>query len=290
MEKANRTSGCWPTTKNIYRAVIHLKDPRYKRYFENAEKQFKTLGLNKGASGQSAYMPVDNVSNQSLMGSFNTFISVHAPEAVSAARQGRVDDQNIGAYLLGRDPTGGRLASMFQAAMVEWVGAHTGARISPDVLAWALDRDLFDPSLRSMEVRLLINKRQLDELKRVLDEIINAGRRGQAESEEFFTALQAVTAVVSRTPDQIKMARSMSQTGLVPEFIEGLPYKSRIMGLTNELWAAWGYDAQGAFLEEMESKSRTYQSIHDSPELWIEVNKGDDPDSHVFPISLALLP
>ena len=49
-------------------------------------------------------------------------------------------------------------------------------------------------------------------------------------------------------------------------------------------------DEQDEFLSELEAKIKAYQAIHDSPEGWIGLNKGDDPDDHVYPISLELLP
>ena len=149
---------------------------------------------------------------------------------------------------------------------------------------------LLDPAVQSMEVRLLINKRQLDSLTVVLNDVMAAGRRGQIGGEDFFSALQATAATAAREPDQIRNAKTMAQTGLIPEFLQGLPYTSRLMDMTNELWASWGVDEQDEFLNDLEAKVDSYRAIHDRPEAWIALNQGDDPDDHVHPVSLELLP
>lgn len=179
---------------------------------------------------------------------------------------------------------------VFKAALVEWIGSQSGAQAPRDIVAWAVDKDLLEPAIQSMEVRLLINKRQLDSLKTVLDEVMTAGRRGQIGGEDFFSALQATAATAARNPDQIKNAKSMAATGLVPEFLVGLPYKSRLMAMSNDLWDSWSVDEQDEFLAELEAKIMAYKAIHDEPDGWIGLNKADDPDDHVYPISLDLLP
>ncbi|WP_035237110.1 VWA domain-containing protein [Desulfobacter vibrioformis] len=179
---------------------------------------------------------------------------------------------------------------MVKAAMVEWVGKQTGAKAPRDIVAWATDKDLLTPEIQSMEVRLLINKRQLDALNTILKEIMAAGRRGQIGGEDFFTALQATSAAASRDPNLIKNAKTMADTGLVPEFLSGLPYQSRLMSMNNDLWMSWSVDEQDEFLNELDAKIQAYRSIHDRPQGWVALNPADDPDEHVYPVSLELLP
>jgi hypothetical protein len=95
---------------------------------------------------------------------------------------------------------------------------------------------------------------------------------------------------MARDPNQIRNAKTMADTGLVPEFLVGLPYKSRVMVMDNQIWASWSVDEQDEFLNEVDAKIQAYTAIHDNPQGWIELNKGDDPDEHVYPISLELLP
>ncbi len=189
------------------------------------------------------------------------------------------------------EPTAKDLAfQMVKAAMVEWVGKQSGAKAPRDIVAWATDKDLIVPDIQAMEVRLLINKRQLDSLNTILKEVMAAGRRGQIGGEDFFSALQATSAAASRDPNLIKNAKIMADTGLIPEFLAGLPYKSSLMSMNNDLWMSWSVDEQDEFLNELEAKIQAYQSIHDRPEGWVALTPEDDPDEHVYPVSLELLP
>ena len=60
--------------------------------------------------------------------------------------------------------------------------------------------------------------------------------------------------------------------------------------MNNDLWMSWSVDEQDEFLNELEAKIQAYQSIHDRPEGWVALSQEDDPDEHVYPVSLELLP
>jgi hypothetical protein len=177
-----------------------------------------------------------------------------------------------------------------KAAFVQWIGSQTGAQAPRDIVAWVTDKDLLTPDVQSLEVRLLVNKRQLDSLRETLKTILAAGRKGQISGEDFFSSLQAVSATTARDPDMIKRAKSLSQSGLVPEFLAGLPYKSRIMDMSSELWSSWSVDEQDLFLADLEARIKAYETIHDAPEGWVQLNKSDDPSEYVYPVTLELLP
>jgi len=176
------------------------------------------------------------------------------------------------------------------AAFVQWIGSQAGAQAPRDVVAWVMDKDLLATDIQALEVRLLINKRQLDSLRETLTTILKAGRTGQISGDDFFSSLQAAAASTARDPDMIKRANSLAQTGLIPEFLQGLPYSSRIMDMNNELWASWSVDAQDMFLADLEARIMAYETIHDAPEGWVQLNKSDDPGDYVYPIPLDLLP
>jgi uncharacterized protein YgiM (DUF1202 family)/uncharacterized protein YciI len=184
----------------------------------------------------------------------------------------------------------GKTDAAIKAAFVQWIGSQAGAQAPRDVVAWVTDKDLLATDIQSLEVRLLINKQQLDSLRETLKTILAAGRKGQISGEDFFSSLQAAAATTARDPEMIKRAKSLAQSGLVPEFLVGLPYRSRIMDMTNELWGSWSVDEQDMFLADLEARIMAYETIHDGPEGWVQLNKSDDPSDYVYPISLELLP
>ncbi len=291
----------------VYLFAVHIKNPKAKaEYNELGEVQFKQLSKNKGTP-QSAYW---DVTSDDLEGFTNISLAVAGTivDALQEAMQGYVAGQQAAAAMAapaatpapapapiapppaGMEDVQATSQQVVRAALVEWIGSTTDAQPPKDIVAWATDKDLMNPAIQAMDVRLLINKRQLDSLKTVLDGVMAAGLRGQIGGEDFFDALQATAATAARDPEQIKNAQQMADTGLVPEFLDGLPYKSRLMDMSNELWASWSIDEQDEFLNQLDARIKTYQHIYDNPDGWIELNKGDDPGDYVYPISLDLLP
>ena len=153
-----------------------------------------------------------------------------------------------------------------------------------------MDKDLSESTRQSLEVRLLLTKAQLDSVSTLLKEVIKAGETNVVSGEDFFTSLQAASAVVARDPDKIENATDIAGLGLVPDFLSNLPYKSRLMEMNSEVWESWGPDEQNDFLNNLESKIKAYASIHDDTSMWIPLNPGDDTDDYVAPILLDLMP
>jgi hypothetical protein len=88
----------------------------------------------------------------------------------------------------------------------------------------------------------------------------------------------------------LKDAPSLGKSGLVPDFLSGLPYRSRLMDMSNELWGSMSPDAQDDFLNQLDALTKVYKALHDNPESWIVLNAGADADESVYPIALDTLP
>jgi hypothetical protein len=296
----------------VYIASIHLKNPKAKKFDALAETQYRTLATNPG-SGQdnSAFLETSTIDKEAFKKNVDkltdAFIvnikkmrDVNKKESVESKHKtgGELafdDTVDIDKIMVKDDNASASKATnianrMFRAAMVQWIGSQTEAKAPSDIVAWAIDKDLENPDIPSLEVRLLINKRQLDSLATVLQAIIRAGFTGQIAGEDFFTSLQAATATIARDPNMVKQAKRMADTGLIPEFLEGLPYQSQLMAITNDLWSSWSADEQNEFINALDAKIEAYKKIHNTPDGWIALNKGDDEDQKVYPLSLDLLP
>ena len=298
----------------VYVASIHLKNPKAKRFHALAETQYRTLAINPGSTdSDSAFVEIPTTDKTAFKNEVNILTSEFIAQIQklrnNVAKGSKSKDQSDDtkgelafsddAYDIANkqdantssDVSSKKIASrMFRAAMVQWIGSETEAKAPNDIVAWSIDKDLIDSDISSMEVRILINKRQLDSLATVLQSIMKAGFTGQIAGEDFFTSLQAATATIARDPNMVKQAKRMADTGLIPEFLEGLPYQSQLMAITNELWSSWSADEQNEFINALDAKVEAYKKIHNTPEGWIPLNKGDDVDDYVYPLSLDLLP
>ena len=281
--------------KNVMLYALHLNPPNAKKYNRVAARQFKELSRNAGSdrpfywSISSADVPAFGQAAQELAGSVTLF----AEDAEKAFKESRPAAPEAGpepASTAAQAPTRDDIMRSLRAAAVEWLGAREGVAAPRDIEAWVVDKDLEDAARQSLEVRLLLSKAQLDALSTLLKDVLKAGAQNQVSGEDFFSSLQTASAVAARDPDMLAQAETLGKSGLAPSFLEGLPYKSRLMSMNNELWAGWGPDEQDAFLSNLEAKIRAYQAIHDDTSLWFALNEGDDPSEYVAPVPLELMP
>jgi len=296
--------------------ILDADDARKEEYNQQATDQFSTLAYNRGAdaSGESSYFAVPANDKGKFESDMDDILNVLIPLVKSAREEGDVsevvelaaaddfaDDVDTGktvAVEVAKEPAPVAEESeatrvtknMVKAALVDWIGKEEGVQPPRDIVAWVTDKDIKDPYVPALEVRVLLTKYQLDTLQMVLQELMLAGRSGQENSTGFFESLQATTATLAVTPEQIMNARTLSETGLIPEFLQDLPYNSRIMSMTNQDWNDASQDWQDEFLNDLDAKISYYRNLHDSPDMWVRLNEGDDPDAYVHPVSLEMLP
>lgn len=292
--------------KKVYLFAMHIQypDARLRSYHEAGEVQFSALAANPGTDSP-AFFKIKGDDPQD----FARVSKLVAESMVAALKKGQQ-----GVVMAGGGPAAGtapaasapasgtapaasapaaqaaQIAEVIRAAQVQWLGKATGAQAPKDITAFAMDRDLENPAIPSMDVCVLLNKRQLDSLVKTLQTIIEAGRRGQKSGQGFFKALKEVAVVSGADPDKILNAKKYGESGLVPEFLAGLPYKSKVMALTGETWASWNSMEQDEFMNELDGKIQAYQDIHEQADQWVQLNKGDDKDQYVYPVKLSLMP
>ena len=97
---------------------------------------------------------------------------------------------------------------------------------------------------------------------------------------------------MGRDPGSLGSANSMKlgELGLLGEYLEDLPYKSRIQELDEQTWANMGPDEQNQTISDLESKLNYYQQCNDDAARWIKLNPAEDASMAVYPIPLEVLP
>lgn len=299
--------------------VLDEEDPRKEEYNQLAMEQFSMLSYNRGAdaTGESSYFSVPANDPAQFESDMDDVLNVLIPLVKTARETGNVEeivelevaddfaeDIDEGAVGVPAEPVVAQdeveevdesiatqvTKNMVKAALVDWIGKEEGVKPPRDIVAWVTDKDIKDPYINSFEVRVLLTKSQLSTMTTTLQELMMAGYEGRKDSVGFFNALQATSATLAVTPEQIMNAPSLADTGLIPEFLQDLPYESRVMSLTDQEFNDAGKDWQDAFLNDLDAKISYYRHLHDSPDKWVQINEGDDPDQHVHPVSLEMLP
>lgn len=182
------------------------------------------------------------------------------------------------------------------AAYLEFVGQRRHAGAPQLVRAWVADKDLDNlvrgKSTDSLTPAVLLNKHQLNTLARQMGMLADAARASRtSDSRGLFQSMISLSSQVVRDPDQLQHAsgENLCASGLLPEFLVGLPYKSQIMNLTEERWIAMSGREQDELIYSLEAKIRLYAEYHNDTENWMSFGV-TDPAEALYRVPLTSLP
>jgi hypothetical protein len=253
----------------------------------NAAAQFSTLAKVPG-SASSAYVPVE-IGEEPEYDTFKNAVGDVAARMLSVYQeQGTAAEPEPTG---GTDPKGKAKKAadvLVKAALVDYLGRD--ANPPKDILVWALDRDLTNPTVRSLEVRVLLNKEQLSNLILALDRVMDAMREKQQGQIKLFEALQGVASATMKNPEAIGKAQTLAETGLLPKFIAALPYRSEILSLTEDTYGSLTAFQRAALEASLVAKLQQYRDINETLEGWVKLNPGDSDAKKVYPLHLDYLP
>lgn len=267
-------------------AVLHLKTPEGRLTHERAASQYRSLS--RWGDAGDWYFPVAGGSVEAFGDQVDS-LSDALLEQLQQVREGRlieVPDADEAA------PLARRTALVGRAMQLAYLGRKTGTKAPRLINAWVSDRDLTDPTIRGLEVRVLMTKNQLSNLQETLEEIFAAATRTTMSAKDFFLQLRGAAATLARTPEQVTapQVRRLADVGLVGEWLGDLPYTSQVMNLTEARWLGLSYAQQQEVLDVIEEKIRLYQRIHDDTDRWIDLDGRSTKGEAVTTVPLDALP
>ncbi|MEO1091057.1 MAG: vWA domain-containing protein [Pseudomonadota bacterium] len=270
--------------------VLHLQTPVGSDDHPIGEAQYRQLAAYPGLA-EPLYFPIP-AGDPAL---FEEQVARLAEALVRQVREARREVEAPDRGEASAAPSSGldRAARQVGRAMaLRYLGRTAGVQAPQMFEAWAADRDLANPDVASFSVRLLVSKNQLSDLQRTLQLTVDALEAGQIDPDDLFNQLRSASAAMGRDPSKVGQAdaRNLAETGLMAEYLEGLPYQSRLMSLTEDDWFRMGLGDQQAIIDDAISKIRLFQRFHDDTEHWIALNDGDDPGDHVYPVPIDVLP
>ncbi|MCG5502195.1 vWA domain-containing protein, partial [Ectothiorhodospira lacustris] len=264
----------------IHLLSIHLQDPRAAEDHPIAQAQFGRLSRIRGDESRSALEAVnafDEAEYQALVdrvtGGINRLLTTTIGAEASAAEASAT-----------AEPVLESVSNLWQAAMVEYIGRD--ANPPKDVVAWSLDRDLVNPADRALDVRVLVNREQLSSLAQSLDMVVQALMRAEVTQAQFFEALQGVAGQTMKRPDEIGQGARLAETGLLPAFIQSLPYRSDILSLTDEMFAGMTTEQRSQLEWSILAKLEQYRAINEQVDAWFRLNDADEDRDMVYPLHL----
>lgn len=268
--------------QQIHLTAIHLKDPRAEEDHPIAEVQFSHLARVRGTNDEAAYESVNAFDETD----FNTMI-----DGLSLGLVNRLA-QEFGEALPEAELAELRevesVSRQWEAALVEYIGR--AATPPKDIIAWVMDRDLVNPADRALDVRVLVTRDQLSSLAQSLDQVVQALMRAEVTQAQFFEALQSVSGQTMKRPEGISDAPKLADAGLLPAFIQSLPYKSDILSLTDEMFASMTAEQRSQLEWSILAKLEQYRTINEQVDAWFRLNDTDADSELVYPLHLDYLP
>ena len=191
---------------------------------------------------------------------------------------------------------GGRFAGLLSAGrtmQLAYLGRTQGAK-APDVFeAYVADRDFDRTGLKPLSIRVLITKAQLSALFDALQIIVEKGEENVVDPDQFFAQVLGAAADMSRSPDRVSRQSdpSLAQAVAIDEYIEDLPYKSRIMTITEDDWLDMSFSEQASIINELYDKIARYEEYNEATDLWVDyLGTGAQAQNLLYPLPLDDLP
>lgn len=158
--------------------------------------------------------------------------------------------------------------------------------------AWVADRDLINPKKKAIDVRLLLTKAQLSDLQDALKTIVREGQMGQIAPDQFFNRLKSASAALSTDPARFKSSQfqTIGDIDILNELLGDLPYKSKVMNISQRDWLSFSIGEQEEFISNLISKIRLYQEFHDDVDRWVDFDGQLTANEALYPIPLDVLP
>ncbi|NDY56927.1 VWA domain-containing protein [Desulfovibrio sulfodismutans] len=286
---------------NIWLTAMHVKSPKGQKNHPYAEKAYKSLA--RMSDGTVSYLAINAATPQSGAAQFEKVgkaLATGYMGLVTATAEGKML-QKPAEQPKSEDPEeqARQLAQISGYAMqLEFLGSRRQNQAPGVVSAWISDTDLIalagnvaNPPLSAYPA-VLLTKNQLSDLSKrlkiILDEATASMRLG---STGFFQSIISAAAQMTRDPSKFSSAPglNLSQTGVLGEYLDGLPYTSDIISMTESDWYAKTVGEQTQIINKLRSRVARYDEYDKDRANW-ESFGSPNPGDWVYRVPLTALP
>ena len=158
------------------------------------------------------------------------------------------------------------------------------------IRGWLSNKAVESPDRLAIEPRLLVTKNELASMAELLDNLVRYGEQAQSseQSLEFFGQIQRLIADMAQNPDLVINA-SADTLGGAFEFLDRLPYKSQVLGMTQQRWAESAM-IRRSMIDGMRQKLTQYRKWLFASSMWTPLYDGAPDGEHVFAMPFDVLP
>ncbi|WP_339526014.1 serine/threonine-protein kinase [Pseudomonas sp. EL_65y_Pfl2_R96] len=271
--------------KQIKIYALHLLSDAGKKTHDGAQSQYRTLTADANPQIGDLYIPVPGADVRKFGERVDEIGSVFA-DLVHQVRSGK--PQTV--PLLSAAPSlTDKSAAVGYAMHMDFLGRKAASQAPQLVSAWTADRDLTNPTLPAFQVCVMLTKLQLNDLQQSLKLIVDAARKTQTSPKNFFQEIASASAYMSRDPSALRKGGNLADGGVLGEYLEGLPYRSKSLNMTQDLWLSLSVAEQEDFIDELDSKIRLYETFHNDLANWVRFGDAEPGDA-LYRVPLSTLP
>lgn len=267
--------------------AMHLLTPAGKTNHDKARAQYEDLTMNS-ILGKPLYYPVDagNVQN---FGSNISIIAKAITEQVRLASMGEVAAGSAAGMKKGLEED---MELIGRAMRLRFLGSYNN-ETAPDIIrGFIADRDLVKHNQPTSAPYVLLTKAQLSDLYDVTTKLLEQANLGMMAPSQMFSNLLSLAAAMNNDAAQVTQSKTLkiSEMGLLGEYLDDLPYKSQIAGLTEDDWTMMGPEDQDRLIRTLESKLEYYRHCISDTDRWLQLAPDAAESEDVYPVPLDQLP
>ncbi|MGF6397687.1 serine/threonine-protein kinase PpkA [Pseudomonas frederiksbergensis] len=271
--------------KQIKIYALHLLSDAGKKTHSGAQSQYRTLTADANPQIGDLYIPVAGADVRKFGERVDEIGSVFA----DLVHQVRSDKPQTVPLLSAAPSLSDKSAAVGYAMHMDFLGRRAASQAPQLVSAWTADRDLTNPALPAFQVCVMLTKLQLNDLQQSLKLIVDAARKTQTSPKNFFQEIASASAYMSRDPSALRKGGNLADGGVLGEYLEGLPYRSKSLNMTQDLWLSLSVAEQEDFIDELDSKIRLYETFHNDLANWVRFGDAEPGDA-LYRVPLSTLP
>ncbi|PQP03519.1 MULTISPECIES: serine/threonine-protein kinase [Pseudomonas] len=271
--------------KQIKIYALHLLSDAGKKTHGGAQSQYRTLTADANPQIGDLYIPVPGADVRKFGERVDEIGSVFA----DLVHQVRSNTPQTVPLLGGAPSLTDKSAAVGYAMHMDFLGRKAASQAPQLVSAWTADRDLTNPALPAFQVCVMLTKLQLNDLQQSLKLIVDAARKTQTSPKNFFQEIASASAYMSRDPSALRKGGNLADGGVLGEYLEGLPYRSKSLNMTQDLWLSLSVAEQEDFIDELDSKIRLYETFHNDLANWVRFGDAEPGDA-LYRVPLSTLP
>jgi serine/threonine-protein kinase PpkA len=271
--------------KQIKIYALHLLSDAGKKTHSGAQSQYRTLTADANPQIGDLYIPVPGADVRKFGERVDEIGSVFA----DLVHQVRSDKPQTVPLLSAAPSLSDKSAAVGYAMHMDFLGRKAASQAPQLVSAWTADRDLTNPALPAFQVCVMLTKLQLNDLQQSLKLIVDAARKTQTSPKNFFQEIASASAYMSRDPSALRKGGNLADGGVLGEYLEGLPYRSKSLSMTQDLWLSLSVAEQEDFIDELDSKIRLYETFHNDLANWVRFGDAEPGDA-LYRVPLSTLP